>query len=153
MRPGLSEYYWRTYKTNENIIYLTINTNNENIPFLSIYAPDTNTIQEKKRIVVQKSKSFQQQKCLNNGWRLIIQRLNKEVVSNNGKLLIALCTLNKLRIKNTCFSYKHQDKPTFPNTICQSTLIGKYIIATKHSLVLCKYHVNIKPKKKKLPKI
>lgn len=100
----------------------------------------------------------------------IMHSFNEKMINDNGEILIQTCALNELRINNTYFDHKEQQKYTFVNTRGQKSIIDYVItnrninpsrilnvrilksanIGTQHGLGLCKYCTSHIIKKGKL---
>ncbi|XP_057671223.1 uncharacterized protein LOC130902950 [Diorhabda carinulata] len=159
---------------------------NERTHLLSIYAPDVRKPKEEREAffdalqatldkITSKDKVFIMgdfnSRIGNTVIPGIMHSFNEEAVNDNGDILIDVCTLNELRINNTYFDHKEQQKYTFANTRGQKSTIDYIItnrkvhpsqildvrvltsanIGTQHGLVLCKYHVSHIIKKRKTP--
>lgn len=171
---------------NSNIMYISLKDETTRTYFISIYAPDVNKPNEERTAffeelqqvideIPKKSKIFIMgdfnSRIGNTVLPGVMQRFNEDVINNNGEMLITLCAQNELRINNTFFRHKIQQKYTFGNTRDQNSMIDYIItnrtvhpsqildvrtltsanVGTDHGLVLCKYRFKAIPIKKKQP--
>ncbi|XP_057671207.1 craniofacial development protein 2-like [Diorhabda carinulata] len=169
-----------------SIIQITVELANERTHLLSIYAPDVRKPKEEREAffdalqatldkITSKDKVFIMgdfnSRIGNTVIPGIMHSFNEDAVNDNGDILIDVCALNELRINNTYFDQKEQQKYTFANTRGQKSTIDYIItnrkvhpsqildvrvltsanIGTQHGLVLCKYHVSHIIKKRKTP--
>ncbi|XP_056641504.1 craniofacial development protein 2-like [Diorhabda sublineata] len=172
-----------------SIIQITVELANERTHLLSIYAPDVSKPKEERKAffdalqatldkIPSKDKVFIMgdfnSRIGNTVILGIMHSFNEEAVNDNGDILIDVCALNELRINNTYFDHKEQQKYTFANTRGKKSTIDYIItnrkvhpsqildvrvltsanIVTQHGLVLCKYRVShiIKKRKTQTPR-
>lgn len=53
----------------------------------------------------------------------IKNRLNEDILNDNGDMMISFCSMNELRINNTFYPHKPQHKYTFENTMGQKSTL------------------------------
>lgn len=128
------------------IIAVSINTGNQKLNVISIYAPEDNKPQQEREGFYDQLQDTIESITPNETTIIlgdfnarigndiipgIKQRFNEDVTNDNGELMINLCTINELRINNTFFNHKDQYKYTFENTRGQRSMID-YILSSRH---------------------
>ncbi|XP_056647266.1 craniofacial development protein 2-like [Diorhabda sublineata] len=121
-----------------SIIQITVELANERTHLLSIYAPDVSKLKEEREAffdalqamldkIPSKDKVFIMgdfnSRIGNTVIPGIMHSFNEGAVNDNGDILIDVCALNELRINNTYFDHKEQQKYTFANTRSQKSTI------------------------------
>ncbi|XP_044749780.1 uncharacterized protein LOC123310377 [Coccinella septempunctata] len=168
-----------------NIMQMTVELANETTHFISVYAPDSSKPQEEReeffdilqhtlQRISSRDKVFIMgefnSRVGNSVVPGVMHCFNEEYKNDNGDILIQTCALNELRINNTYFNHKEQQKFTFVNTRGQKSVIDFVVtnrkvhpsqildvrvltsanVGTQHGLVLCKYRTAHIAKKKKV---
>lgn len=130
---------------NHNIMQMTMELANETTHLISVYAPDASKPQEEReeffdilqhtlQRIPTRDKAFiigdLNSRVGNSVIPGIMHNFNEEYKNDNGDILIQTCALNELRINNTYFNHKEQQKYTFVNTRGQKSVID-YVITNR----------------------
>lgn len=165
---------------------MVLNQGEENIHIIGAYAPDSNKSRESvenfySTLQGEMDKIPHGEKLIimgdlnarigNTAIEWIMHEFNEEHSDDNGEKLLAFCTLNELRINNTFFDHKPQQKITWSNTRGQTSMIDFIItnrtvhpsqildvrsltsanVGSDHLLILGRFRLAIQRKKKPSP--
>lgn len=130
---------------NSRILQILMETHDTKIHIISVYAPEAcKPLQEREIFFNQLQQAVDKipsnemlillgdfnSRIGNNIIPGVKQRFNEDYLNSNGELLIELCTQQELRISNTFFPHKNQQKITFRNSRGQYSTID-YIITNR----------------------